>query len=137
MKYLLAIAALATALFCAAEPPFNVATLYGKWIVMDSFDSSGVSALSTEENKAMHGKVITLDKSKFELGGNVCANPSYDVSFISRRELLRNIHYVDSRESGLPSKVKQIDAGCVDVFIKNENSILFVWEGDIFAANRK
>lgn len=137
MRYVLLCIGLATTLFCAADSAFDVSTLYGKWIVVGSFDSNGVSALSTEELKAMHGKLITVDGSKFQIGDKVCSNPGYEVSIVPRDELLRSIHYIDSKESGLPATVKQIDAGCVDIFIRNEKSILFLWGGDIFIANRK
>jgi hypothetical protein len=137
MKYLLVCFVFVAAAFCAADSAFDATALYGKWIVVGSFDSSGVSALSTEEHRAMRGKAITIAQSKFQIGDKICSNPGYEVSVIPRDELLRSVHYADSKESGLPSTVRQIDAGCVDIFIRNEKSILFLWGGNIFVANRK
>ena len=137
MKYFLAFSVFVAAAFCAADSVFDAAALYGKWIVVGSFDSNGISALSTEEHRAMRGKAITIAESKFQIGDNVCSNPSYEISTVPRDELLRSIHYADTKESGLPAVVRQIDAGCVDIFIRNEESILFLWGGDIFIANRK
>lgn len=137
MKYCISIALLTAVLCCAAEPALSPSMIYGKWIVVGSFDSNGISALSTEEHRAMRGKAITIAESKFQIGDNVCSNPSYEISTVPRDEQLRSIHYADTKESGLPAVVRQIDAGCVDIFIRNEESILFLWGGDIFIANRK
>lgn len=121
---------------CIADSAGSVSRFFGEWAITESLDSTGVSALSSEELKAMKGKILSLQKNKVQLNNEHCGTGEYKVVQVSRNKLLQEIHYADDRDPLLPPVVTQVDAGCLYVFERTDGSLLLVWGGDIFVAKR-
>lgn len=121
---------------CNAESKENP-PIYGNWIISDSVDSTGISALSSQEIKAMNDKPIFLGENFSKFANETCSAVTYDTTYIDREKLLHDIHYADSRDPNLPPQVTQVDVGCTDIFLRSDGKIMFVWGGDIFVAKRR
>lgn len=124
------------AMACAADSNGSASRLFGKWVISKSLDSTAVSALSSGELEAMIGKTLFLRKGGVDFEAEDCGDSELKFDYVSKDKLLQEIRYADSQNPLLPNKVTQVDAGCMYIYERTDGSILLVWGGDIFVAER-
>lgn len=137
MRSLLFLAVFLTAAACGSDTSTDALPLTGLYVVTESMSSSSVHALTSEERDALIGKNITFGRDSAHFFNVECKDVTYEKDFIPRDQLLREIGYIDERAPLLPAQVVHLDAECADIYLREDGSIMFIWEGDIFVANRK
>jgi hypothetical protein len=92
--------------------------------------------MSSDKAQRLVGKVMTIDKTKVELGGYTCLPPEFETERVEPNLYLRKQGGATAANLKLPNPVTVVDIGCSVVFIKNPNRLVISWDGFFFDAVR-
>ncbi|MBX4269971.1 hypothetical protein [Clostridium estertheticum] len=114
---------------------------YGEWIIKSNPVGSSVTAYSSEDVKNIVGKKVTYSKVKASYGTNICTNPVYKKSSISKSEFESSfrVNFSKLNIASFPLKHVVVDglSGIGNHFyVKDANTLLLFSGGYFFELDR-
>ncbi|MBU3218076.1 hypothetical protein LL033_00480 [Clostridium estertheticum] len=116
-------------------------SFYGEWIIKSNPVGSSVTAYSSEDVKNIVGKKVTYSKAKASYGTNICTNPVYKKSSISKSEFESSfrVNFSKLNVASFPLKHVVVDglSGIGNHFyVKDANTLLLFSGGYFFELDR-
>lgn len=126
MKMLLS-AAFATML-AACGTSAQSAPLLGSWAVTAVLDAAPVTAIDGAEANRLVGQQLVLSAADARFAGRTCP-AKYESQQLTRDDFVREYTLDPAKTLKLPNPVRRVVAGCLDVLVRDPNTIVFTWEG--------
>ncbi|NLK72974.1 MAG: hypothetical protein GX285_08160 [Clostridiales bacterium] len=116
---------------------------YGEWITADAISYAPVSAITEEEyNEKYLGKVVLYSKDKAEFENDMIENPVYQKIIVDNAKFY-NEYRVRFEDLGIESgqativEIKDWINPCSLLIIKDEKTMISLWDGLFFELKRK
>lgn len=110
--------------------------IFGHWRAVAVLDSADIAGMSDTEARRLIGLCMEIEPEVLRFAGEECTSPGYQRTSREPVRYLREQWHARSGKLNLPNPVTVIDAGCTDLFMRDQSRMIFNWEGFFYDARR-